>query len=68
MADKAPGIKKAGGDSKTLLIAGLLCVFLALAWGAYEFLRPLTPDEIKEAKENAKIQAEIDKANKKKGP
>lgn len=66
MADRAPGLKKGGEDSKTLLIAGLVCVFLGIGWGAYEILRPLTEDEKKEAKENAKIQADIDKANKKK--
>lgn len=56
---------KTGEGNKSILLAGLVCVFLAISWTAYEFLRERTPDEKKQILEDQKLQAEIDKANKK---
>jgi hypothetical protein len=64
--DKGPTVKKAGEGNKTLLLAGLVFVFLAISWTAYEFLRERTVDEKKQILEDQKLAAEIEKANKKK--
>jgi len=65
MAQKPSGSEEGG---KTILLAGLVCVFLALAWGAYELLREPTEDEKKAAAENAKIEAEKARRNAPKAP
>lgn len=59
---------KGQDSSKNVLIAGLLCILLSITWFAYEFLRPLSPDEIKAQKEDAKLQAEKDRKNAKATP
>ena len=64
MADKV--LKgKSGDGNKNLLFIALGFILVSIAWYAYEITRDRTPDEIKELKENAKIQADIDRANKK---
>jgi hypothetical protein len=65
MADKIQLVKsKPGEGNKTLLLAGLVCVFLAISWTAYEFLRERTPDEKKQLVEDQKLADEIKKQNK----
>lgn len=60
--------KPSDGGNKKLLMIGLVFILLGIVGTAYEILRPRTENEIKEEKENAKIQADIDRANKKKPP
>ena len=66
MADK-PAKGKGEGNPK-FLIGGLVCIVLAISWGAYEMLRPRTEDEMKEIKEAEKLRKEIERANAKKTP
>ncbi len=66
MAEKAPIIKgKPDGSNKTFLMVAILFIVISIGWTAYEFLRALTPDEIKQQKEDAKIAKEIENAKKK---
>ncbi len=57
--------KPSDGGNKKMLMIGLVCLLLGIAGTAYEILRPRSADELKEEKENQKIQAEIERSNKK---
>lgn len=62
MADAPKG--KTEESNKTILLAAIACILLSISWTVYEFVRPLTEEEIKQQKENAKIAKEIEDAKK----
>lgn len=57
--------KPTGSDSgsRKLLLIGLVCFFLAIAWTAYELLRPESEDEKKNRLETEKIEKEKERRN-----
>ena len=49
---------KPNEPKKNMLIVGLICLALGVVGIGYEFVRERTPDEKKQAQEDAKLEAE----------
>ena len=65
MADKVVVKGKGDGSNKRNLFIAIGFIVLSIAWAVYEVQRPRTEDELREIKENERIQADIERANKK---